>query len=163
MNALERMRARIAEWYGAEWNSQDDKFYETDDGGVCDDEDEGAMHAYRAAKWALEFPTTTDLERQVAEKIEEHYDEEVYLPRYNEAGALVTSNAARAVVKLFGPEARPIELNHAAVDEALRRVIEHIDYDLHKEIERDEETGEDTYSEHVERFVAEYNKAAGNG
>lgn len=52
--ALERnVRNKIAEWYGAEWDSRDDTFYETDDTGTLDTEDEGAMHAYRGMKWAL--------------------------------------------------------------------------------------------------------------
>lgn len=50
-------------------------------------------------------------------------------------------------------------LNPEAVDAALRQVIAHADYDLHKAIERDEETGEDTYAEHVDRFIKEYEKA----
>lgn len=50
-------------------------------------------------------------------------------------------------------------LNRNAVDVALRKVIEHLDYDTHKMLECDEETGEDTYGEHVERFIAEYEKA----
>lgn len=51
-------------------------------------------------------------------------------------------------------------IDRAAVDKALRKVIEFADYDLHKGIEHDEETGEDTYGEHVDRFIAEYGKAA---
>lgn len=50
-------------------------------------------------------------------------------------------------------------LDHAAVDAALRQVIGHLDYDLAKGLECDEETGEDTYSVHVDRFVEEYGKA----
>ena len=50
-------------------------------------------------------------------------------------------------------------LNRSAVDAALRKVFSWADYDLHKGIERDEDTGEDTYDEHVDRFIAEYNKA----
>lgn len=59
------------------------------------------------------------------------------------------------------PVASPVaDLNRAAVDKALRQVIEHADYDLHKSIEQDEETGEDNYAEHVDRFITEYGKAA---
>lgn len=50
-------------------------------------------------------------------------------------------------------------IDRAAVDHALRQVVSHIDYDTHKYLECDEETGEDVYGEHVDRFVAEYNKA----
>ena len=49
-------------------------------------------------------------------------------------------------------------LDRAAVDAALRQVIAHADYDLHKSLERDEETEEDTYAEHVDRFITEYGK-----
>ena len=51
-----------------------------------------------------------------------------------------------------------MSLDRAAVDAALRQVIEFLDYDLHKALERDEETGEDTYGEHVDRFITEYGK-----
>lgn len=47
-------------------------------------------------------------------------------------------------------------MNRDAVDRALRKVMEHLDYDLHKQLECDEEIGEDTYAEHVDRFIAEY-------
>lgn len=46
-----------------------------------------------------------------------------------------------------------------AVDAALRQVIAHADYDLHKSIERDEETEQDNYGEYVDLFIAEYDKA----
>jgi hypothetical protein len=42
------------------------------------------------------------------------------------------------------------------VDRALRNIIARLDYDLHKGIERDEETGEDTYHEVVADFVKAY-------
>lgn len=51
-----------------------------------------------------------------------------------------------------------MSLDRAAVDAALRRVVEFLDYDLHKQLECDEETGEDTYAEHVDRFITEYGK-----
>lgn len=51
-----------------------------------------------------------------------------------------------------------MSLDRAAVDAALRRVVEFLDYDLHKQLERDEETGEDMYAEHVDRFITEYGK-----
>lgn len=50
-------------------------------------------------------------------------------------------------------------LARAAVDAALRAVIEDLDYDLHKGLEQDEETGADTYDEWVTKFVNEYNQA----
>jgi hypothetical protein len=52
-----------------------------------------------------------------------------------------------------------VSLDRAAVDKALRQVITHADYDLHKSLEGDE-SGEDTYAEHVDRFIAEYGKSA---
>lgn len=51
-------------------------------------------------------------------------------------------------------------LDRSAVDAALRQVFSWADYDLHKGIECDEDTGEDTYGEHVDRFIAEYDKVA---
>lgn len=56
------------------------------------------------------------------------------------------------------PGEQAVSLDRAAVDAALRRVVEFLDYDLHKALERDEETGEDTYGEHVDRFITEYGK-----
>lgn len=38
------------------------------------------------------------------------------------------------------------------IEEALRAVISSLDYDLHKSIENDEETGEDHYPELVAQF-----------
>jgi hypothetical protein len=49
-----------------------------------------------------------------------------------------------------------VSLDRAAVDAALRKVVAHADYDLHKGIERDEESGVDTYAEHVDRFAEAY-------
>lgn len=54
------------------------------------------------------------------------------------------------------------ELNREAVMIALRQVIAHEDYDLFKSMEGDE-SGEDAFPAAADRFVAEYNKAAGNG
>lgn len=51
-------------------------------------------------------------------------------------------------------------LDPEAVGAALRKVIEFADYDLHKQIECDEETGEDTYAEHVERFIRHYEEVS---
>lgn len=53
-------------------------------------------------------------------------------------------------------------LNSESVDKALREVIAILDYDLHKALECDEETGEDTYHEEVIRFIQAYNEAEGN-
>jgi hypothetical protein len=50
----------------------------------------------------------------------------------------------------------PTSLDPECVDRALRAVIADLDYDLHKALERDEETGEDTYHETVAGFIAAY-------
>lgn len=76
----------------------------------------------------------------------------------------------RAIVAAAARDMREILASHLeratpaidrqAVDAALRKVIGHLDYDMHKGLERDEDTGEDTYSEHVDRFIAAYAEAA---
>jgi hypothetical protein len=55
-----------------------------------------------------------------------------------------------------------VSLDRAAVDAALRQVVAELDYDLHKGLQCDEETGEDVYGVHVDRFIREYGKAAGD-
>lgn len=70
---------------------------------------------------------------------------------YRQADAVLAA-AARAL-------AESPALNVAALDSALRAVVEHLDYDVHKQLESDEGTGEDTYHEHVARFVAAYGEA----
>lgn len=45
------------------------------------------------------------------------------------------------------------------VDAALRNLIAYLDYDLHKAIECDEMTGEDTYDGRVADFIAVYEGA----
>lgn len=47
-------------------------------------------------------------------------------------------------------------LDAERVDKALREVIAFLDYDLHKALECDESTGEDTYDEEVRRFIEAY-------
>jgi hypothetical protein len=47
----------------------------------------------------------------------------------------------------------------AGVDAGLRAVITFLDYDLHKSVECDEETGEDRYGDEVERFLTAYREA----
>lgn len=53
-------------------------------------------------------------------------------------------------------------LDREAVDKALRTVLAWVDYDLRKSLERDEENGEDTYAEHVDRFMAAYEREVGS-
>lgn len=47
-------------------------------------------------------------------------------------------------------------LDPKRVDAALRAVLSLADYDLHKQYQRDEETGEDNYHELVTEFLAAY-------
>jgi hypothetical protein len=80
------------------------------------------------------------------------------LPLLRELVTVMEHENTAAVREGLGAAEAP-SLDRAAVDRALRKVIEFADYDLHKGIEHDEETGGDTYSEHVYRFIAEYGKA----
>ncbi|MEQ4566216.1 hypothetical protein [Paenarthrobacter sp. CAP02] len=50
-------------------------------------------------------------------------------------------------------------LDPARVDRALRLLISDIDYDTHKSLENDEETGEDSYPELVQDFIISYEKS----
>lgn len=49
-------------------------------------------------------------------------------------------------------------LDKKLVDKALRKIVIALDYDLHKSLEQDDETGEDTYYEYVEIFINEYSE-----
>ena len=51
-------------------------------------------------------------------------------------------------------------MNKEAVEAALRSLIAQLDYDLHKSLECDEETGENRYPEHAETFIAAYQEAS---
>jgi hypothetical protein len=51
-------------------------------------------------------------------------------------------------------------LDPRAVDAALRSLISDLDYDLHKQLERDEETGEDNYPIIVAKFINSYGNQA---
>lgn len=52
------------------------------------------------------------------------------------------------------------KLRRKQVEKALMHVISHIDYDQHKQLLSDEETGENTYGEWVDEFINAYNAAA---
>lgn len=52
------------------------------------------------------------------------------------------------------------KLKRKHVEAALRSVIAEIDYDTHKQLESDEETGEDTYGLWAKRFSKAYAKSA---
>lgn len=72
--ALEQTaREKIAEWYGAEWDSVDGQFYETEDGGVAGGVDEAANHAYRGAQWAAGAVRPLPTREQIAEALQDHY------------------------------------------------------------------------------------------
>lgn len=47
-----------------------------------------------------------------------------------------------------------------AIEAALRRYIADLDYDLHKALECDEMTGEDTYPQEAQRFLRMLTEAA---
>ncbi|MFC5268497.1 hypothetical protein ACFPJ1_40865 [Kribbella qitaiheensis] len=79
-------------------------------------------------------------------------------PRLDELIAVMEDEDTVALRENLSAAEAP-SLDRAAVDKALRKVISFADYDLHKGIECDEETGEDTYAEHVERFMAAYTEA----
>jgi len=51
-------------------------------------------------------------------------------------------------------------LDPTKVERALRSLISDIDYDLHKNIECDEETGDDSYPILVEGFINDYNETS---
>lgn len=53
-----------------------------------------------------------------------------------------------------------MSLDPKRVDAALRATINDLDYDLHKSIECDEETGEDSYPILVEGFINDYNETS---
>ena len=54
------------------------------------------------------------------------------------------------------------DVDASAVESALRHLISDIDYDTHKSIEADEETGEDGYPELTESFIDYYGSVQGN-
>ena len=49
-----------------------------------------------------------------------------------------------------------LDLNPTIVEATLRDFISELDYDLHKSLERDEETGEDTYHQQAALFLEIY-------
>jgi len=78
-----------------------------------------------------------------------------------EGAGVFNSDRAKAIgEELMAEIKRRQGLDRESVDRALRQVISHADYDLHKSIERDEETEQDNYGEYVDKFVATYNESA---
>ncbi|KQO98337.1 hypothetical protein [Leifsonia sp. Leaf264] len=55
--------------------------------------------------------------------------------------------------------AGPAPIDRARAEKALRRTIAELDYDIHKSLESDEETGEDTYADWVDVFIDAYEAA----
>lgn len=47
-------------------------------------------------------------------------------------------------------------MDRRAIEHALKQVISDLDYDLHKNLERDEVTGQDAYPDLVEEFIEAY-------
>lgn len=47
-------------------------------------------------------------------------------------------------------------LDPERVDHALRHLIALLDYDIHKSLESDEQTGEDSYDDQVRIFIEAY-------
>lgn len=87
---------------------------------------------------------------------EEHTAIALYADLLDAAGQHDAAGKIREKLAEVDAPAAPVVLNTARVDVALREVFAHADYDLHKSIEHGEESGEDTYAEHVQRFVAKY-------
>lgn len=54
-----------------------------------------------------------------------------------------------------------VKLDHKKVEAALRSIISDVDYDRHKELERDEETGVDRYPDLAAEFIGLYEVGAG--
>lgn len=68
------------------------------------------------------------------------------------------SDETKAAIAAFKKTATDgIDAN--AVETALREVINDLDYDLHKNIECDEETGDDTYPDIANNFIRAYKEA----
>lgn len=87
---------------------------------------------------------------------EEHTAVAIYADLLDAGGQPDAAGKIREKLADVDAPAAPMVLNTARVDAALREVFAHADYDLHKSIEHDEDSGEDTYAEHVQRFVEKY-------
>lgn len=61
-------------------------------------------------------------------------------------------------VRLLPVKEEKPDLNAEQVESALQSVISHLDYDLHKNLLVDEESGENSYPELAEDFINFYNK-----
>lgn len=91
---------------------------------------------------------------------EQHTAIAVYADLLDAAGKSEGAIAIRRRLAKADAPTAPMQLNRSRVDAALRSVIEDLDYDLHKGLEQDEETGADTYDEWVTKFQNAYNKQA---
>lgn len=54
-----------------------------------------------------------------------------------------------------------LKLDHAKVEAALRTLIGDLDYDIHKNLESDEESGEDRYPDLAAEFIGLYEVGTG--
>ena len=54
-----------------------------------------------------------------------------------------------------------VKLDHKKVEAALRKIIAQVDYDTHKYIECDEDSGEDRYPDLAAEFIGLYEVGAG--
>ena len=80
-------------------------------------------------------------------------------PLLQELIAVMEHENTAAVREALGKTDAAVGLNREAVSTALRQVIGYLDYDLAKQLDHDEVTGEDTWGEHVDRFITGYDKA----
>ncbi|MFB6881443.1 hypothetical protein ACFCY8_11490 [Streptomyces noursei] len=54
-----------------------------------------------------------------------------------------------------------VTITQPMLEQALRNWLAYFEYDLHKALECNEETGEDTYPEEAQRFFADLQQIAG--
>jgi hypothetical protein len=95
-------------------------------------------------------------EAGVAELVKARRLTEMYTrPTSGEPEAIYNVTELETLAKLQKASVDP-----ARVDRALRHVIALLDYDLHKELERDEGDGQGGYYKQVDLFLAAYEKGA---
>lgn len=64
----------------------------------------------------------SELERKIARAIDEHHDDYDYLPMYDEQGQIVTSAAARAVMRVLAEHTRvSLQAQGATIAEYIAR------------------------------------------
>ncbi|MFI8932385.1 hypothetical protein ACIG3E_32575 [Streptomyces sp. NPDC053474] len=104
----------------------------------------------RAGRFTAAFGLDVEGQAQLAEDL------------YAEIGRM-TAGLIRTRAQVAKPEpAEPVvTISQSMLEKALRNWLEWFEYDLHKQTERDEMTGEDTYPEEAQRFFADLQKIAG--